>query len=38
MLREIKMRMFQVRMLHITLGGGWHLVDVIYVLTGNVIG
>ena len=38
MLREIKMRISQVRMLHIGLGGGWHLMDVIYVLTGKVIG
>ena len=38
MLREIKMRILQVRMLHIGLGGGWHLMDVVYVLTGKVIG
>jgi hypothetical protein len=34
MLREIKMRIFQVRMLHLRLGGGSHLMNVIYVLTG----
>jgi len=36
--REYRLRRAQVRMLHISLRDGWRLVDVIFVLTGKVIG
>ena len=37
-LQECRLRRAQVLMLHIGLGDGWRLVDVVFVLTGKVIG
>ena len=39
MFKRLKTRYVEVLMLHTSLGSGvWHLVDVVYVLTGKVIG
>ena len=34
--RDLNLRITQVQMLHVGLGDGWRLVDVVYVLTGRI--
>jgi hypothetical protein len=34
--RNLNLRITQVQMLHVSLGDGWRVVDVVYVLTGKV--